>query len=225
MTASSHWRSARRVRTFALPPSFWAGRSTSRARKRSARKWNRRCQQLVTSASTPLESVPDLGEGVIEKLNEAGVTSVEALADMTPEQLEAIPGIGPKTVEKISIAVNNYFSSLEAGEGGGPDFQGSEDQPAGEPGGEVLNAAPEEAGVNPVEGEAVGDLQADGAGVEAVPHAEAEDLPEGEQATEEIAQQRGRCCECEESERRTASIPVRTTNPGKSSDQRTSALR
>src|SRR5207253_4794259 len=46
----------------------------------------------------------------------AGVTTVESLADMTPEQLEAIPGIGPKTVEKISIAVNNYFSSLEGGE-------------------------------------------------------------------------------------------------------------
>src|SRR5260370_28211389 len=37
---------------------------------------------------------------------------------MTPEQLEAIPGIGPKTVEKITIAVNNYFSSLESGEVG-----------------------------------------------------------------------------------------------------------
>ena len=33
---------------------------------------------------------------------------------MTPEQLEEVPGIGPKTVEKISIAVNNYFSSLDA---------------------------------------------------------------------------------------------------------------
>jgi N utilization substance protein A len=33
---------------------------------------------------------------------------------MTPEQLEAIPGIGPKTVEKITIAVTNYFGSLEA---------------------------------------------------------------------------------------------------------------
>jgi hypothetical protein len=34
---------------------------------------------------------------------------------MTPEQLEAIEGIGPKTVEKISLAVNNYFASLESG--------------------------------------------------------------------------------------------------------------
>ena len=35
---------------------------------------------------------------------------------MTPEQLEELPGIGPKTIEKISIAVNNYFSALEGGE-------------------------------------------------------------------------------------------------------------
>jgi len=73
---------------------------------------------LVGSASTPLESVPGLGEGLIEKLSAAGVTTVESLADMTPEQLEAIEGIGPKTVEKISLAVNNYFSSLESGESG-----------------------------------------------------------------------------------------------------------
>src|SRR5882724_10239401 len=70
---------------------------------------------LVGSASTPLENVPGLGEGLIEKLSAAGVTTVESLADMTPEQLEAIEGIGPKTVEKISIAVNNYFSTLETG--------------------------------------------------------------------------------------------------------------
>src|SRR5712692_2848068 len=73
---------------------------------------------LVGSASTPLENVPGLGEGLIEKLSAAGVSTVESLADMTPEQLEAIEGIGPKTVEKISLAVNNYFAGLEAGEAG-----------------------------------------------------------------------------------------------------------
>ena len=71
---------------------------------------------LVGNQATPLAVVPDLGEGLVEKLTAAGITTVEQLADMTPEQLEAIPGIGPKTVEKISIAVNNYFSSLETGE-------------------------------------------------------------------------------------------------------------
>ncbi|HEV2469274.1 MAG TPA: transcription termination factor NusA [Candidatus Sulfotelmatobacter sp.] len=73
-------------------------------------------QQMAAMApqtTTPLESVPGLGEGLVEKLSAAGVTTVEALADMTPEQLEAIEGIGPKTVEKISLAVNNYFASLD----------------------------------------------------------------------------------------------------------------
>jgi N utilization substance protein A len=71
---------------------------------------------LTSQSATPLENVPGLGEGLVEKLGAAGITTVEALADMTPEQLEAIEGIGPKTVEKISLAVNNYFSSLEGGE-------------------------------------------------------------------------------------------------------------
>jgi N utilization substance protein A len=68
---------------------------------------------LVAPTTTPLESVTGLGEGLIEKLTAAGIQTVEALADMTPEQLEAIEGIGPKTVERISLAVNNYFASLE----------------------------------------------------------------------------------------------------------------
>src|SRR2546421_4373119 len=88
---------------------------------------------LVTQTSTPLDKVPGLGEGLVEKLNAAGVTTVEALADMTPEQLEAIEGIGPKTVEKISIAVNNYFSSLESGEPvAAAESEGSEEAPGEE---------------------------------------------------------------------------------------------
>lgn len=70
-------------------------------------------ESLTTQQSTPLTNVTDLGEALIGKLNEAGISTVEALADMTPEQLEEVPGVGPKTVEKISIAVNNYFSTLE----------------------------------------------------------------------------------------------------------------
>jgi transcription termination/antitermination protein NusA len=73
-----------------------------------------RMNTVLNQPVTPLESVPDLEPGIIEKLVAAGITTVEAVADMTPEQLEEVPGIGPKTVEKISIAVNNYFSSLDA---------------------------------------------------------------------------------------------------------------
>ena len=101
---------------------------------------------LVSSPATPLASVPDLGDGLVEKLTAAGVTTVEQLADMTPEQLEAIPGIGPKTVEKISIAVNNYFSSLEAGEAASdaPTIEVAEDQLVeAEPGAIVPDSAGE----------------------------------------------------------------------------------
>ena len=69
---------------------------------------------LVGNSATSLENIAaEVGDAVLEKLSEAGITTVETLADMTPEELEAIPGIGPETVEKISVAVNNYFSTLD----------------------------------------------------------------------------------------------------------------
>ncbi len=91
-----------------------------------------RMNVVLNQPATPLESVPDLEPGIIEKLVAAGITTVEAVADMTPEQLEEVPGIGPKTVEKISIAVNNYFSSLDAAAAaGGEEGIVAEEAPAG----------------------------------------------------------------------------------------------
>jgi transcription termination/antitermination protein NusA len=75
-------------------------------------------QALSGGPSTPIEQVTELGEGIIQKLVTAGITTVEALADMTPEQLEEIPGIGEKTLEKISVAVRHYFGHFEEGEEG-----------------------------------------------------------------------------------------------------------
>ncbi|MGD0800694.1 MAG: transcription termination factor NusA [Terracidiphilus sp.] len=75
-------------------------------------------QALTGGPSTPIEQVSELGDGIIQKLVTAGITTVEALADMTPEQLEEIPGIGEKTLEKISVAVRHYFGQFEEGETG-----------------------------------------------------------------------------------------------------------
>jgi N utilization substance protein A len=75
-------------------------------------------QALSGGPSTPIEQVTELGDGIIQKLVAAGITTVESLADMTPEQLEEIPGIGEKTLEKISIAVRHYFGQFEEGEEG-----------------------------------------------------------------------------------------------------------
>jgi N utilization substance protein A len=75
-------------------------------------------QALSGGPSTPIEQVSELGDGIIQKLITAGITTVEALADMTPEQLEEIPGIGEKTLERISVAVRHYFGQFEEGEEG-----------------------------------------------------------------------------------------------------------
>ncbi|GAC1362528.1 MAG: transcription termination factor NusA [Acidobacteriaceae bacterium] len=73
-------------------------------------------QAMTGGPTTPIEQVTALGEQILEKLIAAGITTVEALADMTPEQLEEVPGIGEKTVEKISVAVRHYFGQYEEGE-------------------------------------------------------------------------------------------------------------
>ena len=115
--------------------------------------------ELTSATATPLESVEGLGEGLVEKLKAAGISTVEALADMTPEQLEAIEGIGPKTVEKISVAVNNYFATLEGGEAVAlPENEGGEVSAEGEQAVEAV-AESEAATAEEVTAEASSDVQ------------------------------------------------------------------
>ena len=68
----------------------------------------------LTSPGTPLTELAGVGPKTVEKLESHGVTSIEKLADMTPEQLVEIPGIGEKMVEKIRQSVGTYFEELEA---------------------------------------------------------------------------------------------------------------
>jgi transcription termination/antitermination protein NusA len=74
----------------------------------------------LTVVSTSLSELSGVGPKTVEKLEAHGITSIEKLADMTPEQLLEIPGIGDKMVEKIRVSVEQYFQSVEgqtAGEG------------------------------------------------------------------------------------------------------------
>jgi len=98
-------------------------------------------QALTGGPTTPIEQVTELADGVLQKLVAAGITTVEGLADMTPEQLEEIPGIGEKTLEKISIAVRHYFGQFEEGEEG--HVPEGEEAAAGEVAGEteIVNAS------------------------------------------------------------------------------------
>jgi N utilization substance protein A len=73
-------------------------------------------QAMSGGPATPIEQVTELGESILEKLIAAGITTVEAVADMTAEELAEVPGIGEKTIEKISVAVRHYFGHYEEGE-------------------------------------------------------------------------------------------------------------
>jgi N utilization substance protein A len=69
----------------------------------------------MVGGGTPISILIEhsLAEKLVDKLVESDISTVERLADMTPEQLEEIPGIGPKMVEKIQVAVNSYYLQFE----------------------------------------------------------------------------------------------------------------
>ncbi len=70
----------------------------------------------LTAPVTPLTSLAGVGAKTIEKMEAAGINSVEKLASMTPEQLMEIPGIGEKMVDKIYQSVNQFYESASASE-------------------------------------------------------------------------------------------------------------
>ena len=75
----------------------------------------------LTAPVTPLTVLAGVGPKTIEKIEAAGITNLEQLAAMTPEQLMEIPGIGEKMVDKIYQAVNRFYESGEAAPAEGAD--------------------------------------------------------------------------------------------------------
>ncbi len=73
----------------------------------------------LTSPGTPLSELPGLGPKTTEKIEAAGISTIEKLAEMTPEQLMEIQGIGEKMVEKIRMSVATYFEALESQQAAG----------------------------------------------------------------------------------------------------------
>jgi len=119
----------------------------------------------LTAPTTPLTALAGVGPKTIEKIEAAGITNVEKLAGMTPEQLMEIPGIGEKMVDKIYQAVNRFY------EGGG-------EAAAGEAVENTDALAEEEAG------EAATAEEASAAASEAGAVESPEATPENEQAAE-----------------------------------------
>jgi N utilization substance protein A len=150
----------------------------------------------LTAPGTALTQLAGVGPKTIEKLEAAGVTSIEKLADMTPEQLVEIPGIGEKMVEKIHQSVAAYFEALETAATAAPDAAvapegeavATEETAAAGEEAALVDEATEEA----TEEVAAGEREAvpDAAAAPADVTAEAEALDEAtEEATEEVREE------------------------------------
>ncbi len=70
----------------------------------------------MAHAQTSIADLEGLTPKLVEKLQEAGIKTVEDLGNQTPEQLMQLPGIGEKMVEKIRDAVEKFYEALEAQE-------------------------------------------------------------------------------------------------------------
>lgn len=67
-------------------------------------------QQMQDNLPTPLAAVTGLTPALLQKLSEAGIDTVEKLANLSPEDLENIPGIGEKTLEKITSLMADFYA-------------------------------------------------------------------------------------------------------------------
>jgi N utilization substance protein A len=101
---------------------------------------------VVPGAPVTVLADHGLTDQITEKLMAGGVSTVEKLGAMTPEQLEEIPDVTPEMVESIQQAVVSYYGQ----------FENSVDNPVEEPAAESpapvednLNAAAPEGSAEP----------------------------------------------------------------------------
>ena len=142
----------------------------------------------LTAPATPLTSLAGVGAKTIEKIEAAGINSVEKLAGMTPEQLMEIPGIGEKMVDKIYQAVNRFYEGgTEAAAATGESAAGGE-APAEEGEAVAGEGVPAEEGEAAVEAAAEAPAAESSETVEVVEEAPPEANTEPEAATEAAAE-------------------------------------
>jgi N utilization substance protein A len=120
----------------------------------------------LVAPGAPVSVLIDYGlsEGVVEKLVEGGIGTIEKLGSMTPEQLDEL-GIGEDGVRQIQDSVNTYYGQFEEQPGPEDPGQSLEEaeshgaptsepavepavEPASEPAVEEEAAAPEEPSVD-----------------------------------------------------------------------------
>src|SRR6266404_2496228 len=138
----------------------------------------------LTAPTTPLTSLAGVGAKTIEKIEAAGINSVEKLAGMTPEQLMEIPGIGEKMVDKIYQAVNRFYEGGTEAAAATGEAAASGEAPAEE--GEAAKAATAETAENSEAAKAVEEAPAE---AETAAEAEEEATPAGSEGDAEKAEE------------------------------------
>src|SRR6202171_3963431 len=143
----------------------------------------------LTAPATPLTSLAGVGAKTIEKIEAAGINSVEKLAGMTPEQLMEIPGIGEKMVDKIYQAVNRFYEGGAEAAAATGEAAASGEAPAGE-GEAAVEAATAETAENSEAAKAVEEAPAEAeTAAEAEAEAEAEATPANSEGDAEKAEE------------------------------------
>ena len=107
----------------------------------------------MAHAQTSIAELEGLTPKLVEKLQEAGIKTVEDLGNQTPEQLMQLQGIGEKMVEKIRDAVEKFYEGLEQAEAEEAAAQAEAEEAAAQ---EEALAAEAAAFVEAEEGEAEG---------------------------------------------------------------------
>ena len=153
----------------------------SEEEKRQEVEWQ--MGQLV-AGGTPLSQLTALSDKLREKLAQHDIPTIERLGAMTPEQLEEISGIGPKMVEKIRAAVQNYWEGTEEGSAEGGEAAESEAA-------EAEAGAAESAGIDDIKetSEAGGPAGAGGASEPGLTAAQQQAAPDSEAGLSEPASQ------------------------------------
>ena len=137
----------------------------------------------LTAPGTPLAELHGVGPKTIEKIEAHGISTIEKLADMTPEQLMEIPGIGEKMVEKIQVSVAAHFQKLEGQQAAAAEESA---EPGAAPSGEAAAEEAEASGEPAVEPtEAAEGSEAVAAPEETVPAEAAEPSSEKEPPAQE----------------------------------------
>ena len=162
--------------------------------KSAAEKKQEILNQMDRITGTPevsdsLSKLEGVGAKTVAKLGEAGIDSIQELADQSVESLSAVPGLGPKTAKKL-IEAAKAFDGLPVAEESDEGMEAEEESQAkvASVSEEIVEEAAEDSGDDEEVVEEVAEDSGDG---EKVVEEAAEDSGDSEEVVEEAAEDSG----------------------------------